>query len=79
MKNIISFIFILPLFLIGMIMGYFIHTNAEQAKLIKAYQSYQNSTETLLNELDSAYNWVDGYDNYEYYYSKAKIDSLSNI
>lgn len=49
---------------------------SSQVKLIKAYNSYYNGTERLLDDLDSAYNWVDGYDNYEYYSSKAKIDSL---
>lgn len=50
----------------------------KQYQLIKAYEQYYSSTEALLNDLDSAYNWVDGYDNYEYYYSKAKVDSLTN-
>lgn len=53
-----------------------INTISNQKKLIKAYSSYYNGTERLLDDLDSAYNWVDGYDNYEYYSSKAKIDSL---
>ena len=68
--------------LIGAIIGllimdlYFYSSNKRQNNLIKAYNSYYNGTERLLDDLDSAYNWVDGYDNYEYYSSKAKIDSL---
>ena len=68
--------------LIGAIIGllimnlYFYSLNKRQNNLIKAYSSYYNGTERLLGNLDSAYNWVDGYDNYEYYSSKAKIDSL---
>lgn len=68
--------------LIGAIIGllimnlYFYSLNKRQNNLIKAYSSYYNNTERLLDDLDSAYNWVDGYDNYEYYSSKAKIDSL---
>lgn len=68
--------------LIGAIIGllimnlYFYSLNKRQNNLIKAYSSYYNGTERLLDDLDSAYNWVDGYDNYEYYSSKAKIDSL---
>lgn len=56
-----------------------IHNNAsKQCQLIKAYEQYYNGSERLLDELDSAYNWVDGYDSYEYYSSKARIDSLTN-
>ena len=65
--------------LIGILLGIIIsciNTISNQKKLIKAYNSYYNNTEILLDDLDSTYNWVDGYDNYEYYSSKAKIDSL---
>lgn len=65
--------------LIGILLGTLIaslNIISSQVKLIKAYNSYYNGTERLLDDLDSAYNWVDGYDNYEYYSSKAKIDSL---
>lgn len=50
----------------------------DKNQLIKAYNQYYSNTETLLDELDSAYNWVDGHDDYEYYSSKAKVDSLTN-
>lgn len=55
-----------------------IRYRVKQHNLIKAYEQYYQGTESLLNDLDSAYNWVDGYDNYEYYSSKAKIDSLTH-
>ena len=65
--------------LIGILLGTLIvslNLLSSQVKVVKAYDSYYNNTERLLDDLDSAYNWVDGYDNYEYYSSKAKIDSL---
>lgn len=65
---------------IGMLIGCIISLYLEikhQDTLISNYKEYYSSTESLLDELDSAYNWVDGYDNYEYYLSKARIDSLA--
>lgn len=47
-----------------------------RTKLNKAYKQYMRGTEQLLDELDSAYCWVDGYDNYDYYAGKHKVDSL---
>ena len=63
----------------GMLIGCIISLYLEikhQDTIISNYKEYYTSTESLLDELDSAYNWVDGYDSYEYYSSKAKIDSL---
>lgn len=63
----------------GMLIGCIISLYLEikrQDTIISNYKEYYSSTESLLDELDSAYNWVDGYDSYEYYSSKARIDNL---
>lgn len=44
--------------------------------LIKAYDGYYKATEELLDTLDNHYDWVDAFDPYDYYESKAKLDSL---
>lgn len=48
-------------------------------ELIKAYRVYYQNTEELLDTLEKQYNWVDGYDAYDYYEAKAKLDSLINL
>ena len=45
-------------------------------ELIKAYDAYNKATEELLDTLDSQYDWVDAFDPYDYYESRAKLDSL---
>lgn len=45
-------------------------------ELIKAYEVYNKATEELLDTLDNQYDWVDAFDPYEYYESRAKLDSL---
>lgn len=72
---------ILGLF-IGTLIGSIINLYLEikhQDEVITSYKQYYQGTELLLDELDSAYNWIDGYESYEYYSSKAKIDSIINI
>lgn len=63
--------------LIGSIISLYLEIK-HQDKIIASYKQYYQGTESLLDELDSAYNWVDGYDRYEYYSSKTKIDSLTH-
>lgn len=48
-------------------------------ELIKAYREYYQRTEVLLDTLENQYDWVDGYDAYDYYEAKAKLDSLINL
>lgn len=48
-------------------------------EVIKAYKAYYQSTEALLDTLENQYNWVDGYDAYDYYETKAKLDSIINL
>ena len=45
-------------------------------ELIKAYEVYNKATEELLDTLDNQYDWVDAFDPYGYYESRAKLDSL---
>ena len=47
-----------------------------KTKLIKAYDAYNKATEELLDTLDNHYDWVDAFDPYDYYESRAKLDSL---
>lgn len=47
-----------------------------KTELIKAYGAYNKATEELLDTLDSQYDWVDAFDPYDYYESRAKLDSL---
>lgn len=44
--------------------------------LIDACKVYNKHTEELLDTLDAQYDWVDAYDPYDYYESRAKLDSL---
>ena len=44
-------------------------------ELIKA-DAYNKATEELLDTLDNQYDWVDAIDSYDYYESRAKLDSL---
>ena len=48
----------------------------EQSRLIEAYDAYNKHTEELLDTLNSEYDWVDAFDPYDYYESRAKLDSL---
>ncbi len=65
--------------------GYFtclkVNTDSVEAhyfklELIEAYDIYNKHTEDLLDTLNTHYDWVDAFDPYEYYESRAKLDSL---
>lgn len=51
-------------------------TVREKNELIDAYDAYNKHTEELLDTLDAQYDWVDAFDPYEYYDSRAKLDTL---
>ena len=51
-------------------------TVKNQFNLIEAYDAYNKATEELLDTLETQYNWVDAIDSYDYYESRAKLDSL---
>ena len=51
-------------------------TVKQQSNLIEAYDAYNKHTEELLDTLEKYDNWVDRFDPYDYYESRAKLDSL---
>ena len=40
---------------------------------VQPYRDYYDATESLLDTLDHYYNWVDGFDPYEYYEAKENL------
>lgn len=50
-----------------------------KVEVIKAYKDYNKATEELLDTLENQYGWTDGYDAYDYYESREKLDSLINL
>lgn len=64
---------------IGAVTGFIVCQNIigkEYSNLFNAYDYYNKSTEELLDTLENNYGWVDAIDSYEYYDSRAKLDSL---
>ena len=59
----------------GFVAGHSVATS-ESVKYLEAYDAYSKSTEELLDTLENQYNWVDAVDPYNYYNSRAKLDSL---
>ena len=59
----------------GFVAGHSVATS-ESVKYLEAYDAYNKATEELLDTLDNQYNWVDAIDSYNYYESRAKLDSL---
>ena len=51
-------------------------TVREKNELIDAYDAYNKHTEEFLDTLDAQYDWVDAFDPYDYYESRAKLDSI---
>lgn len=77
MKKVIT-ICILSIIL-GMIVGFVVGHNTTTSKSVKyleAYDAYNKATEELLDTLENRYNWVDTFDPYNYYESRAELDSL---
>ena len=61
--------------IVGFVAGHSVATS-ESVKYLEAYDAYNKATEELLDTLDSQYDWVDAIDSYDYYESRAKLDSL---
>ena len=61
--------------IVGFVAGHSVATS-ESVKYLEAYDAYNKATEELLDTLESKYNWVDAFDPYDYYDSRAKLDSL---
>ena len=59
----------------GFVAGHSVATS-ESVKYLEAYDAYNKATEELLDTLDNQYNWVDAIDSYNYYESRAKLDSI---
>lgn len=59
----------------GFVAGHSVATS-ESVKYLEAYDAYSKSTEELLDTLENQYNWVDAVDPYNYYNSRAKLNSL---
>ena len=59
----------------GFVAGHSVATS-ESVKYLEAYDAYNKATEELLDTLDNQYNWVDAIESYDYYDSRAKLDSL---
>lgn len=87
MRTLISICILLSLVLLGFTFGKWYcsleyaelqRANEFKFELIKAYEQYYDGTEELLDSLNSEYNWVDSYDNYNYYEGAEKLDSLYN-
>ena len=65
--------------ILGAIAGFIAGHSAATSELVKyleAYDAYNKATEELLDTLDNEYDWVDAIDPYDYYESRAKLDSL---
>ena len=61
--------------IVGFVAGHSVATS-KSVKYLEAYDTYNKATEELLDTLESQYNWVDAIDSYDYYDSRAKLDSL---
>ena len=61
--------------IVGFVAGHSVATS-ESVKYLEAYDAYNKATEELLDTLDNQYDWVDAIDPYNYYDSRAKLDSL---
>lgn len=61
--------------IVGFVAGHSVATS-ESGKYLEAYDAYNKATEELLDTLDNQYDWVDAIDSYDYYESRAKLDSL---
>ena len=62
-----------------MVAGFMVCQNTNNTRvnnLLSAYNSYNKTTEDLLDTLDNEYDWVDAFDPQDYYESKAKLDSI---
>ena len=65
--------------IVAFVAGFMVCQNTtvrQQSDLIEAYDAYNKHTEELLDTLEKYDNWVDRFDPYKYYESKAKLDSL---
>ena len=50
--------------------------NSKKYEALQLHWKYYDAVENLLDKLDSAYDWVDAFDPYEYYEAKYKFKKL---
>ncbi len=50
--------------------------NLKKYEALELHWAYEKAVERLLDKLDSAYDWVDSFDPYDYYEAKYRLDSL---
>lgn len=71
--------------LIGFVAGYTVQQRVidnyweiidSYAERLDAYDQYNRGAEKLLDDINDKYDWVDAFDNYDYYRGRARIDSL---
>ena len=72
---ILCILFIMMGMIVGFVAGHSVATS-ELVKYLEAYDAYNKATEELLDTLNNQYDWVDAFDPYDYYESRAKLDSL---
>lgn len=59
--------------LIIMAMGFTFGIWYSDTNKVQPYRDYYNATESFLDTLDHYYDWVDGFDPYEYYEAKENL------
>lgn len=68
-KDLLLIIWVLIIMAIGFTFGiWYSDTNK-----VQPYRDYYNATESFLDTLDHYYDWVDGFDPYEYYEAKENL------
>lgn len=50
--------------------------NLKKYEALELHWAYERAVEKLLDKLDSAYNWSESFDPYDYYEAKYRLDSL---
>ena len=64
---------IIPCVLIIMAIGFIFGIWYSDINRVQPYRDYYDATESLLDTLDHYYNWVDGFDPYEYYEARENL------
>ena len=64
---------ILPCVLSIMAIGFIFGIWYSDIDRVQPYRDYYDATESVLDTLDHYYNWVDGFDPYEYYEARENL------
>ena len=68
-----SLLLIIPCVLSIMAIGFTFGIWYSGINRVQPYRDYYDATESLLDTLDHYYDWVDGFDPYEYYEAKENL------